>query len=293
MESFREQSEELQERVNEIIMDSKLSVIVEGEHDILAYEVFIDEDQCHIEQFNGKENAEQVILEVNKVKPLAAIAILDRDLDTLNDKEYPQNVFLTDAHDIDTQMFLSDAFYRVAREIYTRANTSPKAKMEGIRNEIITLVRPLSYMRILSNEKGYNFAFKASNKHPKPFPYRDFLCLSRSQCSYGGDKKMITTTCRYRNQGAGMDEKEMKRNIDAIASRGYDDYIILHGHDMMSLMGLLVVRYGRAKDKEMNNEEVERAFRLTYYSYFLKSGLYQSLKSYADKLSLPFLRQIN
>ena len=44
MGKFQEQSEEMQERINEILMDKKLSVIVEGEHDILAYEIFFDED---------------------------------------------------------------------------------------------------------------------------------------------------------------------------------------------------------------------------------------------------------
>lgn len=293
METFRAQSEELQERVNEILMDSKLSIIVEGEHDILAYELFFDEDNSHIEEFHGKEDAEIVIREVNKVNSSRAIAILDKDLDAINGKEYPKNVFLTDAHDIDAQMFLSNAFYRVAREYYTRANTTPKLKLDGIRHKIITFARPLSYMRVLNAEEGFKFAFKASKDHPKEFPYRDFLKLSKTDCEYRGDAKMVETVCRYRNQGAGIDLGELEEKIKQIALRGYDDQEILHGHDLMSLMGLLLLHYGKTNAKIKKNDEVEQDFRLAYYSDFKNSSLYASLQDYSKNYSISFLRDVS
>lgn len=293
MSTFREQSEELQERVNEILMDSKLSVIVEGEHDILAYEVFFDEDKCHIEEFHGKEKAEIVIREINKVNPSKAIAILDMDLDGVKGKEYPENVFLTDAHDIDTQMFLSEAFFRVAKEYYTRANTTPKQKMVNIREKIITLGRPLSYMRILSDEEEYGFAFKASEEHTKEFPYEDYLKLSKNDCEYLGDAKMVEVVCRYRNQGIKKNQSVLTEKIQQIGGRGYDDFVMLHGHDLMSLMGLLIKPYGKAKAKIKKHDEVEQDFRLAYYSFFTNSSLYSSLLDYSKSHSTPFLRSIN
>lgn len=289
MGQFREQSEELQERVNEILMDSTLSVIVEGEHDVLAYENFLDKDYCHIEQFQGKEKALQVIGEVNKQNPKRAIAIIDSDLDVINGREYPDNIFLTDAHDIDTQMFLSKAYYRVAREYYTNDNTAPQKKMDDIRDEIISFALPLSFMRAASDALNYHFAFKASAKHPKPFPYGRLVKVERKTIEYLGDDNMIKVTCCYRNQGVKKNVNEIKAKITELYHKGYDVKYILHGHDLMNMMGLLIIRYGKRDSSVKPGEEVEQAFRLSYFHEFHNSILYQNLKKYANNTSIPFV----
>ena len=286
--TFREISEDLQERVNEILMDSTLSVVVEGEHDILVYEGFLNEDYCHLEEFNGKENAMLVIEEVNKINSKRAIAILDKDLDAIKEITYPDNVFLTDAHDIDTQMFLSDAFYRVAKELYTSTNTRPKKKIQDIRNLIISIAQPLSYMRIASDEMHYGFAFKPSKEHPKPFAYKDLVRINRNDCTYLGDDNMIGVTCRYRNQGVSRNVAEIKRKIEEIRERQYADELVLHGHDLMNVMGLLVLRYGASRTILRQSDEIEQLFRLTYYKEFKMSILYQTLKEYSRIIEVPF-----
>ena len=289
MKSFREHSEELQERVNEILMDSKLSVVVEGDHDILAYEIIFNEDECHFEQFCGKENAIMVMAEVNKIKPERAIAILDNDLDQLQGKRYPDNVFFCDAHDIDAQMFLSDTYYRVAREYYTKSNTSSKQKMSDIRTQIKEFSRPLSIMRVVSDELKLHFAFKASEKHPKAFPYKDLLKLNHHECVYLGDDNLVKVTCQYRNQGIKLDQNTITQKVKAIAQRGYDDSMLLHGHDLMNMMGQLVIRYGRAKATAVCSDELERSFRLAYANELHSCGLYQRLASYFGDESIRYL----
>lgn len=289
METFREQSEDIQLRVTEMLMDSRLSVIVEGRHDKLTLERFFDDKYCSFEQFNGKEKAEMAIQLVNAVDPTRAIAILDHDLDFLDSKSYPSNVFLTDGHDLDIQLFFSDAFYRVAREYFSEEETSTKTKLNNIRKTIVTFARPLAYMRVVSKEKGYDFAFKASKEHNKPFPYKNLVQVDNKTCKFLGDEKTVQTACCYRNQGKGKDQKLMLADVRAIAKRNYSDKELLHGHDLMNFFGLVVAYYGPASSSSKNVDDIECSFRLTYSNEFYKTTLYEALKKYCEYNKKPIL----
>jgi hypothetical protein len=75
-----------------------------------------------------------------------------------------------------------------------------------------------------------------------------------------------------------------------MAQRGFDDTMILHGHDLMNIMGQLVIRYGRAKATAVCSDELERSFRLAYKSEFHGSILYQNLKRFFGNEQSRYLR---
>lgn len=289
MGNFREQSEDIQLRVTEMLMDSRLSVIVEGRHDKLTLERFFDNKFCSFEQFNGKESVELAIQMVNAEDSSRAIAIIDQDLDFLSSKSYPSNVFLTDGHDLDIQLFFSDAFYRVAREYFSEEETSTKAKLNDIRKTIVSFARPLAYMRVVSMEKGYNFAFKASKEHNKPFPYKNLVQVDNKTCKFLGDEKTVQTACCYRNQGKGKDQKALLSDVRAVAMRKYSDKELLHGHDLMNFFGLVVAYYGPARSSSKSVDEIECSFRLTYNNEFYKTTLFEALKQYSENYKIKIL----
>lgn len=294
MATFREESEDPKDWASEIMMDSHLSILVEGDGDELLYEKFFDEDVCQIEVMNGKEKLLEVLSLINAQNSKAAIAIIDADLDRITGayKKYPNNIFLADKHDADTMTFLSEAYFRVAKEYFSKTKVSKKEDLATVRDVIIQIEIPLALLRVYDKEKGTHFAFKPNSDGDKPFPYGGFIESNKNTLSYKGDKDLIRCACSYNgDQGRGMDRNEIQNGLVEIGKRRYSLDQILHGHDLMHIMALSLKRYGKTNKMKNSNEDLETSFRLAYsMGEFLNTDLYASLELYARTNTIYFLK---
>lgn len=289
--SFKEEIDDAELRATEIVMDSSLSVLLEGDCDELLYGKFLDENCCKIEVMDGKENVVEVMEFINQKKPTAAIAIIDADLDYIQDIKYSENIFLTDSHDADTEMFLSDAFYRVAKEFYSKNKAGTIDELKRIQNTIIDIEIPMACLRIYDKEKQLNFAFKPNSDDEKSFPYGKFIDSDKNQLNHKGVKTMVKIACSYdSDQGRGMNQNEIVDGVNEIIKRDYPANHIIHGHDLMHILSLSLKRYGKKNKQNRNNEDWESSFRLAYSkTEFENTKLYGKLKDYSIDSEIPFL----
>lgn len=289
---FREESNDAKLRASEMIMDSSLSILLEGDCDELLYSKFFDLENCTIEVMDGKENLLEVLGHINAQKPEAAIAIIDADLDYLTGTKYGENVFMTDTHDADSDMFLSDAFFRVAKEFYSKNKVANNVDLEKIRKEIIKLEIPMACLRIYDKEKHLNFAFKTNNEGDSPFPYGKFIESNKNEMEHKGVKALVRVACSYNgDQGRGLSQDEIELGVDEVMSRKIPVHFIIHGHDLMHILALSLQRFGKKNKQRRNNEDWESAFRLAYsIDDFSKTKMYQKLKDYAIDMEIPFIR---
>ena len=244
-----------------------------------------------MEVMNGKENVVEVMGFINKKKPAAAIAIIDADLDYIQNAEYPDNIFLTDSHDAETEMFLSEAFYRVTREFYSKNKASTIDILKNIQEVIIGIEIPMACMRIYDKEKKLNFAFKPNSDDDKSFPYGKFIECDKNNLIHKGVKAMVKTVCSYDgDQGRGMNQNEMVDSVNEIIKRHYPIPLIIHGHDLMHILSLSLKRYGKKNKQNRTNEDWESSFRLAYSkAEFENTKLYGKLKDYSKDRKIPFL----
>lgn len=289
--TFKEEINDPELRATEIVMDSSLSILMEGDFDELLYSKFLDENYCKIEVMNGKENVVEVMGFINQKKPTAAIAIIDADLDYIQKVNYPENIFLTDSHDADAEMFLSDAFFRVTREFYSKNKAGTMDKLKSIRDVIIGIEIPVACLRIYDKEKQLNFAFKPNSDDEKSFPYGKFIECDKNKLNHKGVKAMVRAVCSYDgDQGRGMDQEEMVDGVNEIIKRDFPMPYIIHGHDLMHILSLSLKRYGKKNKQNRTNEDWESCFRLAYSKEeFEGTKLYGKLKDYSVDSEIPFL----
>lgn len=289
--TFREEINDAELRATEIVMGSSLSILLEGDCDELLYSKFLNDNYCKIEVMDGKDNVVEVMGFINQKKPTAAIAIIDADLDYINKKAYPDNFFMTDSHDADTEMFLSDAFFRVAREFYSKNKASTTDNLKSIRNEIINIEKPMACLRIYDKENQLSFSFKPNSDDDKSFPYGKFIECDKNKLNHKGVKTMVKIACSYdSDQGRGMNQDEMVDGVNGIIKRDYPAPLIIHGHDLMHILSLSLKRYGKKNKQNRTNEDWESSFRLAYSkSDFEHTQLYGKLKDYSNESKIPFL----
>lgn len=290
--SFREESNDAKLRASEMIMDSSLSILLEGDCDELLYSNFFDLDKCTIEVMDGKENLLEVLGYINAQKPEAAIAIVDADLDYLSDTKYGENVFLTDSHDADTEMFLSDAFFRVAKEFYSKNKAANNAELDKIRKEIVNLEIPLACLRVYDKERHLKFAFKPQNDEDSPFPYGKIIECNKNHFAHKGVKTLVRIACSYNgDQGRGLNQDELIQGVEEVIARKMPVHFIIHGHDLMHILALSLHRYGKKSKQRRINEDWESAFRLAYsIDDFSKTKMYHKLKDYSREKKISFMR---
>ena len=275
-----------------MIMDSSLSVLLEGDCDELLYSKFFDLDKCTLEVMDGKENLLEVLGYINAQKPESAIAIIDADLDSLTNTKYEENVFVTDTHDADTDMFMSDAFFRVAKEFYSKNKVVNNADLEKIRKDIVNLEIPMACLRIYDKEKHVNFAFKPNNDRDQQFPYSKIIECNKNHFIHKGVKTLVRVACSYNgDQGRGLNQEELEQGVDEVMSRKIPVLFIIHGHDLMHILALSLLRYGKKNKQRRTYEDLESAFRLAYsMTEFSKTKMYQKLKDYSNDMGIPFIR---
>ena len=87
-------------------------VIVEGEDDRDIYSRFFDyPDTCKIVFANGRKYVEAVIPNLPSKYSNRTLGIVDCDFDyAFPDKEYPDNLIVTETHDLETFILSSPAF---------------------------------------------------------------------------------------------------------------------------------------------------------------------------------------
>ena len=290
--AFREESEDLYTLVSEFKMDKHATVLVEGETDVLLYEKFLDTTICRLYPLQGKEKVKDIINLISKDGIERICAIIDADLDHITGAEYINNIFITDGHDAEIMMFLSDAFVRVIKEYYQSKYCSESSEIIKTRAKLISLALPLSYMRLLSLKNALNFAFKPDNETSKCFPYGKIIEANNKKLEHLAISKLIQVVCSYNNnQGAGKDQKQMEVQLTELMKKKYEEKQILHGHDLMNIIALSLKYYGKSNKKKNEADDIETAFRLAYsIDYFKTTTLYSALEQYSKKIGKAILR---
>ncbi len=86
-------------------------VLVEGETDVRVYGRIFQNNEYRTVVSNGKDNAIQALMLLEKEGAKDVFAIADADFDRLNSKDYEDhNIFLTDYHDLESMILNSPAF---------------------------------------------------------------------------------------------------------------------------------------------------------------------------------------
>src|SRR4028119_382357 len=197
-------------------------LIAEGDTDARVWKNLVDSIKCRVENASNKDNAVKVLNILEKDNFAGVLAVVDADFDIL-EKTVPlsQNLLLTDTHDLETMLLKSPALEKVLREHGSREKIERFAP--DIRQTLLESAKIIGYLRWASLKFNYCLKFEglAFNK----FVDDRTLILNESK---------LIQTVKNHSQKPGLDEQEIRANMDSLKTNTQDMWYICCGHDMIS-----------------------------------------------------------
>ena len=241
---------------------NKVWIIVEGASDEKIFSRLIK--GAVVEEINGVDNLLHAVSELIQETKFV-IGIRDADFMHLENKEPPENVFITDFHDIEMMLAFSDTSYiAVATEFL------PKEKRDiRSREEIIKSIRFLGALRWINYCENIGLNFNKIS-FVKFYDGKTFK-LNKEECLKGVLQRSQNTT---REPSIAEIEDKIKH------FEKFEDFLNLcNGHDFQKAFTCFVFEFSR---KNINIENVGKLFRTAYtIEDFKKTKLYHSLNEWS------------
>lgn len=95
---------------------SKLFVAVEGVTDFRLYSKVFVTSVCEIVVGESKQNVVEAVILCNEKHLQGVIGIVDADFWHMDKQQIPENIFITDSHDLETMLINSKAYENVLLE---------------------------------------------------------------------------------------------------------------------------------------------------------------------------------
>jgi hypothetical protein len=252
-------------------------LIAEGDTDARVWKNLVDSTKCRVENASNKDNAVKVLNILEKDNFAGVLAVVDADFDILEETVLlSQNLLLTDTHDLETMLLKSPALEKVLREHGSTEKIERFA--QDIRPTLLQSAKIIGYLRWASLKFNYCLKFEglAFNK----FVDDRTLILD--------DSKLIQTV-KNNSQKPGLDEQEIRANMDSLKTNTQDMWHVCCGHDMISILSIALCKaLGSCNSKEVERDVLEKYLRVAYESaHFRETKLYRSIQRW-EQTNKPF-----
>lgn len=265
---------------NEIAMDSshkEINIIVEGATDAKLFEDFTDEEKCTIYQVKTRLNVITLMTELAKInKNGYTIGIVDDDQNRLMGGEtLPPNTLYTDTNDIETMIFWSDAFPKIARHLFAYDLTTDKTEIKKIQALLVDRAMRIGELRIVDKRKGWGLSFK-DGAGKGDLEFKKFI--ERNDMGYKGDDRLIDAVKGHSHRPE-ISNVEVKTELNVLRKEKHKPREIVVGHDLTKVIALSLKKtFGKKETCGFEREQVEVSFRLAYsIDLFKSSSLYHNM----------------
>jgi len=298
----------------QLIMHDEPVVIVEGRNDVKLFENLLNSESVIITAPDLIYNAENkkgavisAIIDINNASNISGtskhqkyIGIVDSDFNQLcgNCKNI-SNLFYTATHDIDVQIFISDALKKMIIFFYKEPDN---INIEDVRNLCLKISSEFGLYLLSLYENGFHSHMKKLN--PIHDYFDDTLIINH--------QKILEKLNELHVNGEFSEEdlENIKNKLDDRKSQNLDKLHLANGHDvfrvltMLTLWKMLNLQKKRISEKYRKNllhnpnlrsflsEELEDLLRTSYdFAFFKKSVLYKNIKNYQENVNIEFIRK--
>lgn len=243
-------------------------VLVEGAEDEMLYGLFIEKHACKIQIAHGKPNLLRALEILEAEHFLGVVAIADADFSVLDGTAEPRaNLLYTDGHDLETMLLASPALEKVLHQF-----ADPK-KIEAVdvRGTLLTLGRPIGYMRWLSAREGLSLLFEDI----------DFERFIRDK-TLALDKAACLQELQNRSKKGVLPLLSIWDRLDGMMNEAHDSWHICCGHDLVVILSIGLRRFfGSQNAAELKPARLELCLRLAYErAYFATTRLWASIRAW-------------
>ncbi len=262
-------------------------VILEGNNDSMLFENFFDSHFTHIIIAHGKDNAISAIEIVNDSAGKGILAIVDADFWRVEGlPDLPDNILVSDTHDVEGMLFNSNAFSRVVSEY-----CSPRKIIgyDNLKDFFYSKSSMIGIFRLISQRNNFHFVFHELN-------YQKFTNKSTLEIDID---KMVRYVQDITQQNAAKHNYELDLPQDAEIitlinqvmenEEDLDKLELSCGHDLLGLFALSLRKlFATLQASIAENGNIHRLFRLAYsINDFVLTNLYQEIEQW-ELNSNPF-----
>ena len=253
-------------------------MIVEGDTDARVYGRFVDKAHCEVIPAHGKDNALIAVKLLEKGRYRGILAIVDSDFWKLEDVTPDmEQVMVTDTHDLETMILLSDALEVVLNEF----GSAKKMEKIGrpVRDALLKAGLPIGYFRWMSSSKMDNLLLNFSK-------LRFSAVITMQGKILVTDIDSLISEVKTVSHNIMPDPREIRaRLLSLLEDNRYDPWHVCSGHDLVHILTIgLREAFGGRSAKNMTYEVIDRILRIAYtYEEFGRTDLYASIKEWEKK----------
>jgi hypothetical protein len=252
-------------------------LIAEGDTDARAWKNLMDSTKCRVVIAHNKNNAIAALNILEQANVAGVVAVVDADFDILEETVLlSQNLLLTDTHDLETMLLKSPALEKVLREHGSTEKIERFA--QDIRQTLLQSAKILGYLRWASLK--FNYCLKFQDLAFNKFVDDRTLILNESK---------LIQTVKNHSQKQGLDEKQIRANMDSLKTDTQDMWHVCCGHDMIAILSIALCKaLGSCNSKQVEPNVLEINLRLAYESaHFRETKLYRSIQRW-EQTNKPF-----
>ncbi|WP_445245616.1 DUF4435 domain-containing protein [Microcoleus sp. OTE_8_concoct_300] len=254
-------------------------LIAEGDTDSRVWKNLVDSTKCCVENAYNKDNAVKVLNILEKDNFAGVLAVVDADFDILEETVLlSQNLLLTDTHDLETMLLKSPALEKVLREHGSAEKIEIFTKAKDIRQTLWESAKIIGYLRWASLK--FNYCLKFEDLAFNKFVDDRTLILNESK---------LIQTVKNHSQKPGLDEQEIRANMEKLKTDTQDMWHVCCGPDMIAILSIALCKaLGSCNSKQVEPNVLKINLRLAYDSaHFRETKLYKSIQTW-EQTNKPF-----
>lgn len=250
------------------------NLIIEGKTDIKLFKNFINETQVKVRAVTGKDNVLKVMNDFPVDKKYFIHAVADADFDHILDRkdERERNkIYLTDFHDMEIIMVLSDSFDRLFNEYRDYSVENDSMNANELKSKIFEICKELGKIRYLNYINNYELKFKNIS-------YDD--CITFKDDSLILDLDVLLHKLIQRSEHGKVSVDALKMKLMELEGDYFQLEQICCGHDFTKLLAIFLKESKDFEGKNHSADKLESSLRVSFsinnFKYF---ELYKKLHS--------------
>lgn len=280
MNSLQEASNKPVNIINSILMSfnhpdgKRKNLIIEGKTDIKLFKNFINEEQVKVRAVTGKDNVLKVMNGFPVDKKHLIHAVVDADFDHIFDRkdERERNkIYITDFHDMEIIMVLSESFDRLFNEYRDYSVESHSMDANKLKSKVFEVCKKLGNIRYLNYINEYDLKFKNIS-------YDDCIEFKDDSLILNLDFFLNKLIQRSENRKVSIDV--LKGKLMELEDDSFQLEQICCGHDFTKLLAIFLKESKYFEGKNQSADKLESSLRVSFSINNFKSfELYKKLNS--------------
>lgn len=286
---------------NAISQDSRYSgmyVIVEGKSDVKFYSLAFDSETVRLTAAHGNSNVLEVLEKLRSRGFQKKLGIIDADfgniLSSLPDFD---DLFITDAHDLEVMILLTDTLERI---VSFHADSERIVTFEGfrecsLREAVFQLAMKIGRLKLANKVDSLGLVFKPEKPDGPKIKYHKFI--DARTLSLTSEEDLIRTAIEYStNRGTKVKtSSEILDSLERIREIKYPAEQICNGHDLVEILYFLLTKILKAPPKSVSSSQVVHdAIMLNYsLSDFSATKLGRLLAEWEQSTGFRLFKQVS